>query len=176
MRELLARPAPRALVWAGFGLALVAAWNVGRWSEPQEQSSSVVLVTRTVERQQKKSAAARVQYVDRVIYRERETRLNGTKIERESERESARLNERAETSSERTAQSDARQEIRIATVDRPDWRVSAQVGASLQAPAVPIAGLLVIGAQVERRIAGGVSAGVWGNTAGAAGVSVSVEF
>lgn len=64
---------------------------------------------------------------------------------------------------------------KIATL-RPDWRVGAQVGASLQPPALVIAGPLVLGASVERRILGGVSAGLWANTAGAGGASVSVEF
>lgn len=62
------------------------------------------------------------------------------------------------------------------TTALPDWRIGVQVGASLPAPALPITGPLVIGAQVERRILGGVSAGVWGNTVGAGGVAVSVEF
>jgi hypothetical protein len=56
------------------------------------------------------------------------------------------------------------------------WRVGAQVGASLHAPALPITGSLVLGASLERRIVGGVSAGVWANTVGAAGASLSLEF
>jgi hypothetical protein len=58
----------------------------------------------------------------------------------------------------------------------PDWRLGVQIGASLRDPLLPIAGPLVLGVSVERRILGGVSAGVWGNTLGAAGVSVSGEF
>ena len=50
------------------------------------------------------------------------------------------------------------------------------VGASLREPLVPIAGPLVLGASVERRIVGGLSAGAWLNTVGAAGASVSLEF
>lgn len=59
---------------------------------------------------------------------------------------------------------------------RPDWRIGAQVGASLHAPALVITGPLVLGVTVERRIIGGVSAGLWANTVGAAGASLSVEF
>lgn len=59
---------------------------------------------------------------------------------------------------------------------RPDWRVGVQAGASLVAPAVPLTGPLVIGVSVERRVVGGVSAGLWANTVGAAGASISVEF
>ena len=59
---------------------------------------------------------------------------------------------------------------------RPDWRVGALVGASWNAPLVPIAGPLVLGVQVDRRIVGGLSAGLWVNTVGAAGASVNLEF
>ncbi len=59
---------------------------------------------------------------------------------------------------------------------RPDWRVGVLAGASLRGPLLPIAGPLVIGVSAERRILGGVSAGIWVNTVGAAGASVSVEF
>lgn len=68
----------------------------------------------------------------------------------------------------------------LGKVDRtarpPDWRVGVLVGASFVQPAVPITGPLVIGAQVDRRILGGFSAGVWVNTVGAAGVAASLEF
>lgn len=57
-----------------------------------------------------------------------------------------------------------------------DWRLGVQVGASLRDPLLPIAGPLVLGASVERRIAGGISAGAWLNTSGAAGASISLEF
>ena len=59
---------------------------------------------------------------------------------------------------------------------RPDWRVGALVGASWNAPLVPIAGPLVLGVQVDRRIVGGLSAGLWVNTVGAAGGVISLEF
>ncbi len=59
---------------------------------------------------------------------------------------------------------------------RPDWRVSGLVGASIQPPFVPIAGPLVFGLSGERRIIGGVSAGLWINTFGAIGAVVSGEF
>lgn len=67
--------------------------------------------------------------------------------------------------------------IREKTVTlQPDWRVGAQVGASWNAPLVPIAGPLVLGLSAERRIVGGLSAGVWVNTVGAAGGSLSLAF
>lgn len=63
-----------------------------------------------------------------------------------------------------------------ATTVRPDWRVAAQVGMSIQEPAIPITGKLVIGVQAERRIAGGLSAGIWANSVGAGGAVISLEF
>lgn len=62
------------------------------------------------------------------------------------------------------------------TTLQADWRIGLQIGASLKPPALPITGPLVIGASLERRIIGGVSVGVWGNTFGAAGASASLEF
>lgn len=59
---------------------------------------------------------------------------------------------------------------------QPDWRLGVQVGASLRDPLLPIAGPLVLGASLERRLVGGVSAGAWLTTAGAAGASLSLEF
>ena len=50
------------------------------------------------------------------------------------------------------------------------------VGASLREPLLPVAGPLVLGASLERRIVGGLSAGAWLNTVGAAGASLSVEW
>lgn len=67
-------------------------------------------------------------------------------------------------------------EHKSVTTLQPDWRIGLLVGASLKPPALPITGPLVLGAQVERRIVGGVSLGVWVNTVGAAGGVVSVEF
>lgn len=68
------------------------------------------------------------------------------------------------------------QQLSRKVTQQPDWRLGAQVGASLRDPLLPIVGPLVVGVSVERRIAGGISAGVWGSTAGAAGLSISAEF
>lgn len=59
---------------------------------------------------------------------------------------------------------------------RPDWRVGVLAGASLREPWLPIAGPLVLGVQVDRRIVGGLSLGVWVNTFGAAGGALTLEF
>lgn len=56
------------------------------------------------------------------------------------------------------------------------WRVGVDIGGSLKAPLLPLAGPLVLGARVERRILGPVWGGVWASTYGAAGVGVTSEF
>lgn len=59
---------------------------------------------------------------------------------------------------------------------RPQWRVSLLAGASLPKPALQLYGPLVLGAEVDYRIVGGLSAGVWLNTVGAAGLALTLEF
>ena len=90
----------------------------------------------------------------------------------------------AETKATAAAEHDAHQatqETRTVTVtaERPRWAVTALAGASLGSPPRLIPGLpapLVVGAAVERRILGPLSAGLWATSAGAGGVSVRVEF
>ncbi len=89
--------------------------------------------------------------------REREASAGGTETHTDATRSSS-----GETSRKVTQQ--------------PDWRLGVQVGASLRDPLLPIAGPLVLGASLERRLFGGVSAGAWLNTSGAAGASLSLEF
>lgn len=65
------------------------------------------------------------------------------------------------------------------TAARPQWSVTALAGASLGSPLHLIPGLpgpLVVGAQLERRILGPLSAGLWATSSGAGGVSVRLEF
>lgn len=130
-----------------------------------------------------------VREVDRVVYRDRivtvkgktETKIvfrdrivtpDGTVTERSVERSTSREDSKRDL--ERTGETERRTET--VTTARPGWRVGVLAGASLQPPAVPLAGPLVLGVQVERRITGGLSAGAWANTSGAAGAIVSLEF
>lgn len=170
------KPAPRWAVWLAIAALVVAAYSAGKFSGPEQTSERVSVVTafrdRVIEKRVEVESARR----DRVVYRERVIHVDGSRVERETEREIA-------ASERKTEAVKAQETVRVERVEiekrielRPDWRVSVQAGASLQAPAVPIAGPLVLGAQVDRRIVGGVSAGVWINTSGAAGVAVSVEF
>jgi len=66
--------------------------------------------------------------------------------------------------------------VTTATPVRPNWRVSLQAGASLNAPLIPLAGPLVLGVEFQGRLVGPLSGGVWVSTYGAAGLSLSLEF
>jgi hypothetical protein len=60
----------------------------------------------------------------------------------------------------------------------PDWRLSPMVG--LNVPGVIDAGLsdrqLVLGVEIQRRLIGPLSGGIWGLSNGAVGLSLSLEF
>ncbi len=153
-----------------------AAFSAGRFSAPVKvdvrEVEKVVWKDRIVEKVVTRRAKAeeRVVYVDRVVSPEgevRERRLTTTKADT---RELVDLGRASESSGKTEATSSS------TTTLRPDWRVGVLVGASLREPLVPLAGPLVLGASLERRIVGGVSAGAWVNTVGAAGASVSLEW
>jgi hypothetical protein len=64
-------------------------------------------------------------------------------------------------------------ELHTSTPVRPRWSVSLMPGAQLLgSKAVPLYGPLVLGASVERRMAGPVSIGLWGSSSGAAGITL----
>jgi hypothetical protein len=86
----------------------------------------------------------------------------------------------AEASVDSRAEVKTRQEekttVAISTPMLPDWRVAVLAGASLRPPVLPVAGPLVLGMEVDRRILGPFWLGLWANTGGAGGVSVAGEF
>lgn len=171
---------PTARQWVAGGVALVViitvAFSAGRFTAPVKvetrEVEKVVWKDRVVEKVVTKRAKAvdRVVYVDRVVTPEgelREKRSIHTVTDARELVDSGKASE-STGSTEKSASS--------TTTLRPDWRVGVLAGASLKEPLVPIAGPLVLGASVERRIVGGLSAGAWINTAGAAGASVSLEL
>jgi hypothetical protein len=94
-----------------------------------------------------------------------------------------RIDERTRTDRDGSGESSSRAEgegtrdtTRIVTPTQPQWRVGVDVGASLRDPIVPIYGPVVVGARVDRWIAGPVWIGAWASTAGAAGVGVAMEW
>lgn len=162
--ERLKSPASRWVLYPVLLVALVAAFSAGRFSAPLQVEERVEYRTelRTVTVQ----AKAR----ERVVYREKVTLPDGTTTEKTSSRELLKVDTTAKADSTSTGLTAK------TTTLRPDWRIGVLAGATWKEPALTIAGPLVLGVQVERRIIGGVSVGAWGSTQGAAGASVSVEF
>lgn len=166
----------RVVVAVAFVGTAAAAFSAGRFTAPEKvevrEVEKVVWKDRIVEKVVTRRAKAeeRVVYVDRVVSPEGEVREKRVTTTKADTREVADLGRTTESSgsTEKSASS--------TSTLRPDWRVGVLVGASLREPLVPIAGPLVLGASVERRIVGPFTLGVWGLTSGAAGLSASGEF
>lgn len=171
---------PTARQWVAGGIALVVllalSFSAGRYTSPAKvdvrEVEKIVWKDRIVEKVVTKKAKA----VDRIVYVDRVVMPDGEIREKTSTRTITDARELVNT--DKASESEGKADSSKATVTsaRPDWRVGVLVGASLREPLLPLAGPLVIGASVERRIIGGVSAGAWVNTGGAAGAAVSVEF
>lgn len=171
----------RIAVAVGVSIALLAgAFSIGRFTAPvvteTRDVERVVYKDRVVEKVVTVQAAAKV--VTRVVYRDKVTTPDGTITERETE--TTGEHENTDTTTETDTVADRASETvteHTKTVTlRPQWRVSLLTGASLRDPFIPLAGPLVLGAEVDYRIAGGLSAGLWVNTVGAAGLSLALEF
>jgi hypothetical protein len=161
-------------------VAIVGAFSAGRFSAPLKvetrEVEKVVFKDRIVEKvvtvEVKAKAETKTVYVDRVITKE------GTVTERIVERTVTKEdtkktgNTDTDTTTDRTTE---RTTEKVVTL-RPNWRVGALVGASLKDPLLPIAGPLVLGLEVDYRLIGGLSVGLWANTYGAAGVALAFEF
>lgn len=170
---------PTTRQWAAGIAALVViiavSFSAGRFTSPVKtdvrEVEKVVWKDRVVEKVVTKRAKAeeRVVYVDRIVSPTGEVREKRTTHTLTDARELVDLGKTSESTGTSTSSSST-------TPARPDWRVGVLVGASLREPLVPIAGPLVLGASVERRILGPFSVGAWVNTVGAAGASVSGEF
>lgn len=107
-------------------------------------------------------------------------------VTQETHQEAERQTQRTSNETEKqnvSSQHDAHQltqETRTVTVtaERPTWAVTALAGGQLGGPRL-VPGLpapLVVGAAVERRILGPLSAGLWATSSGAGGLSVRLEF
>ena len=152
-----------------------AGFSAGRFSAPlkveTKEVERVVYQDRVVE----KVITKKVKAEDRVVYIDRTITDAGVR-ELITETTKTLEGERTKDESTRDLMHESDKQREVKTVLRPDWRASVLVGASMREPALVITGPLVIGVQVERRIVGGVSLGVWANTVGAAGASGSIEF
>jgi hypothetical protein len=168
---------PRAWAIAAVVLVLTAvgAFSAGRFSAPQQVQTRIEYRDLSVEDLTR--GLSFVKTVNRTVYRNVTTTATDAgviTVDRTIEHEGTD-EKRDENTVAHRATENVGTETRTVTL-RPDWRISAQVGASMHAPALPITGPLVLGVSVERRIVGGVSAGLWANTVGAGGASLSVEF
>ncbi len=174
-------PEQRVVFWSswrkGVVLGLVAlvlcalAFSAGRFSAPEQvRWQTLDLKTEDITR-----GFTFARTVTRTVYRNVITTVTdaGTTIADNSIEHEGEASTGTETETAKRAELVEREQT---VTLRPEWRVSGQVGASLVTPAIPITGSLVVGVSVERRIIGGVSAGLWGNTVGAGGVVVSGEF
>lgn len=149
-------------------LAFAGGAYVGRGQTPDTVEVEHVVHSQTVVT---KTAYAKDAHEVRVVYRERKP--DGTVTE--TEHTTTDTHERGGTVTDATT-NDARDTSKTVTAYRPDWRIGVQAGGSLQTPLIPVAGPLVLGFTVDRRVIGPVWAGVWVQTGGAAGVGLSVEF
>lgn len=171
----------RACVCAAVAmLLLLAAFSAGRFSAPLQVQTidtvSVKFQDRIVETI--KTVEVKGKTETRIVFRDRVVTPDGTVTEHE--REETKTKEDTVKTDDGVKLSD-----RVNTVDsthtqtvtlRPSWRVGLQVGASWPKPLLAFAGPLVVGLQVDYRIVGGLSAGLWINTFGAAGAALSFEF
>ncbi len=173
-------------------LALVASFSAGRFSAPLKVETrdvervvfkdKMVTVEKVVERVVTVEKEAKVE--TRIVWRDRVITKEGTVTEHIVEKTGRADETEKTTAADKTADKHVEQvqalestheTVKTVTL-RPSWRVSLGVGASLKAPLLPIAGPLVLTTGAEYRIVGGVSAGLWLNTVGAAGALVSLEF
>lgn len=161
-------------------LALVGAFSAGRFSAPLQVQTidtvSVKFQDRIVETVKTVEVAAEAK--TRIVYRNVEVKPDGTTIDRSVEKTDTKIDTTKTDDGVKVSDRAATTEtVRQTTVTlRPSWRVGLTVGASWPKPLLAFAGPLVVGLQVDYRIFGGLTAGLWINTFGAAGVGLSFEF
>lgn len=167
---------PSARQWVAGGIALVLllvlSFSAGRYTAPEKVRVETVFAKN--EKAAEKVAEKKAKVVDRIVFVDRVVSSTGEVREKRTTRTLTDARETIDTA--KTSESAVKSASSSSTTLRPDWRVGVLVGASLREPLLPIAGPLVLGASVERRIVGGLSAGAWLTTAGAAGASLSMEF
>lgn len=154
----------------------VLAFSGGRFSAPLKVEEKWQTETVYKDRIVEKRVEVAGKTVTKVVYLDRVIKPDGTVHEKSETREATKedITKIAGRSSESNATDKATAEKKSTL--QPQWRVGVLAGASVTAPLLPIAGPLSVGVHAERRIVGGVSAGVWVLTSGQAGASVSVEF
>lgn len=187
------QPWERYAVGIATGLALLfAAFSAGRFSAPLKVETRDVIKTVYQDK-----IVDRVQYVDKVVtvqaeaktvtrtvYRDVERKPDGTVIDHTITKEGATDDKTSKVTDDKAKTEAKTEQVSASTLQehtqtvtlRPSWAVTLQFGASLPKPWLPLYGPLVIGAEVDYRIVGGLSAGVWISTFGAAGLALKLEF
>lgn len=159
--------------------AIAGAFVGGRFSAPLKVETRnvdrVVYQDRIVEKVVTVEKAA--QAVTKVVYRDRVIK-GDTETVHEVETTDTHSNTETSTNVDAVAShsGESTHTNTVITTLRSDWRVSLLAGASFGKPLITVTGPLVLGFEIDRRIIGGLSAGVWINTFGAAGVALSLEF
>lgn len=182
----------RACIALGVLLALAAAFSAGRFSAPMQTVTRDAVKTEYVDRVHETVRTVTVQaeaktetkIETRVIYRDVERKPDGTVIDHSVVKVGAADIVTASSKTETKSDDSKTEQVSASTLQehtqsvtlRPSWAVTLQVGASLPKPWLPLYGPLVLGAEVDYRIVGGLSAGVWINTFGAAGLALKLEF
>ena len=172
----------RAKVFAVLGVLLLVAgaFSVGRFSAPLQVETKEIEKVVYKDRVQvvEKIVEVKGKTETKIVYRDRVITKDGTVTEREVEKTATKEDTTKRSDGERweTHEGSGTRETVSTVTLRPNWRVGLLAGASLREPFVQLAGPLVLGASVEYRIVGGLSAGLWINTVGAAGLSLSLEF
>lgn len=162
---------------AALVLLLIAGAFVGGYATHRPADRIVERVEyrdRVVERKVEAKAADKVRTV--VVYRDRVTKPDGTKVEHTETREASDARSVTEHVDDKA---ETREATRVVEAPRPAWRVGMLAGADARNARLlpPDPGPPVLGGFVERRVVGPLSVGVWGLNAGpTVGVSLSVEF
>lgn len=165
------------LIVAGVVLAVGAgAFAAGRFAAPMKvetrEVERVVFKDRVVEKVVTVTLAAKT----KIVWRDRVVAPDGTTTTREVEKTDTREDTTRTDDRVATSEGTTEREAVTITTNRPGWRVGALVGLSLREPLLPIAGPLILGLSAERRLIGGLWAGLWIQTGGSAGLSLSLEF
>lgn len=170
----------RLLIAAAVVLALLGAFVGGRFSGPREVQTidfaHVVFQDRIVEKV--KTVEVKAEAQTKIVYRDRVVTKDGTVTEHTVEKTDTKRDDVTRSTDSKTTdeKSDSTVTHQQTVTLQPKWGLGVLLGASYPKPLIPIAGPLVIGLEVDYRIIGGLSAGLWLNTFGAGGIALRFEF
>lgn len=195
IKEFFAQHRNKILTGAAFLAMLVLAYATGRYLQPANVVEKEKVVTR-VEIQEKivEKVVEKKVYVEveaKVVHKETTT-VKGkdgtetTKTVEDTKSDTHKNGEDTKTADkvvERVVEKVVIKEVeKIVTAAKPNWRLGPMVGVDLRTALggppqlIPQLGPMVIGVQVERRVLGPISLGVYGQTSGVVGASLTVEF